>query len=526
MSEAKPVVSAAVTVRLKAARDAEWRARLRKSVPPRDRMAIERVAMPERPAAERVRDFDEVNLGLTPDAAVREARRCLDCAAPACVPGCPVAIDIPSFVKLIEAGDFVGAARKIREDNSLPAVCGRVCPQETQCEAECTLVKAGRAPVAIGHLERFAADCQCAAGDESTPEVPACELPSREPSPPPGTASAGAARAADGRRKVAIIGAGPAGLTAAGELAKLGHRVTVFEALHLAGGVLVYGIPEFRLPKSILETEISYLRRLGVEFRMNFVVGMTATIDDLRAEGFDAFFAGTGAGLPNFMKVPGESLVGIYSANEYLTRVNLMRAFEFPRYDTPVTLGRRAAVIGGGNVALDSVRTALRLGAESATIVYRRSRTEMPARAEEVHHAEQEGVRFHFLTVPTRCIGDGRGRVAALECLVMELGEPDASGRRRPIPVPGSEFTIEADLVVVAVGQSPNPLLSRTTPELRVGKWGNIEVDAETRESSVAGLYAGGDVVRGGATVILAMGDGRAAAAHIHERLRTKGEVS
>jgi len=319
---------------------------------------------------------------------------------------------------------------------------------------------------------------------------------------------------------VAVIGAGPAGLTAAGELAKKGHAVTIFEALHIAGGVLIYGIPEFRLPKAILEAEIAYLKRLGVELRMNFVVGKTATVEDLRKDGYEAFFIGTGAGLPNFMKIPGENLVGVYSANEYLTRVNLMRAYDFPEYDTPVFLGKRAAVIGGGNVAMDSVRTAKRLGAETSAIIYRRSRTEMPARGEEVKHAEEEGIEFHFLTTPIRYIGDESGRVKAMECLRMELGEPDASGRRRPVPIEGSEFTTSVDLVVVAVGQSPNPLIAQTTPELRIGKWGNVEVDWQTMATNVEGVWAGGDIIRGGATVILAMGDGRTAAAGMDKYLR------
>ncbi|MCX6570910.1 MAG: NADPH-dependent glutamate synthase [Candidatus Aminicenantes bacterium] len=460
-------------------------------------MKTSRRPMPERPPDVRNKDFDEVNLGLGPEEAVEEARRCLDCAKPGCVAGCPVRIDIPSFIKLIEKGDFAASAAKIREANSLPAVCGRVCPQETQCEETCNLRKASGVPVAIGNLERFVSDFERRKGGIDLPEM----------APPSG-------------RKAAVVGAGPAGLTVAGELAKHGHRVTVFEALHEAGGVLIYGIPEFRLPKSILQAEVAYLESLGVEFRMNFIVGKTATVDDLRHEGYEVVFIGTGAGLPNFMKIPGENLVGVYSANEYLTRVNLMRAYDFPRYDTPVFPGRQAAVIGGGNVAMDSVRTAKRLGAEKAVIIYRRSRTEMPARVEEVHHAEQEGVEFHFLTVPTRYIGDDHGRVRAMECLRMELGEPDDSGRRRPVPVPGSEFITEVDLVVVAIGQSPNPLIPQTTPGLSVGKWGTIEVDWETMATSLPGVFSGGDIVRGGATVILAMGDARVAATAMDRRLK------
>ncbi|MGE5740407.1 MAG: NADPH-dependent glutamate synthase [Candidatus Aminicenantes bacterium RBG_16_66_30] len=466
-------------------------------MPVKARMAIGRRPMPQRPPGERSKDFSEVNLGLTAEEAVAEARRCLDCAKPGCIAGCPVGIDIPSFVKLVEKGEFAAAAAKIREANSLPAVCGRVCPQESQCEEKCHLRKAIGVAVGIGNLERFVSDYERSEGGSVVPDLP----------PPTG-------------HKVAVVGAGPSGLTVAGELARAGHRVTVFEALHDAGGVLVYGIPEFRLPKSILVAEVSYLERLGVEFRMNFIVGMTATIDDLRADGYEVFFIGSGAGLPNFMKITGENLVGVYSANEYLTRVNLMRAYDFPRYDTPVFPGRRAAVIGGGNVAMDSVRTAKRLGAERALIIYRRSRAEMPARVEEVHHAEEEGIEFHFLTVPTRYIGDEHGRVKAMECLRMELGEPDASGRRRPVPVPGSEFTAEVDLVVVAIGQSPNPLIPQTTPGLSVGKWGTIDVDWQTMATSLPGVYAGGDIARGGATVILAMGDARTAAAAMDLRLK------
>jgi glutamate synthase (NADPH) small chain len=475
----------------------DWRKELRKSVPAKERMKVGRRPMPQRPPEERNKDFREVNQGLTAEEAVLEARRCLDCPKPGCIAGCPVGIDIPTFVKLVEKGDFAAAAAKIRQANSLPAICGRVCPQETQCEEKCLLKKASGVAVAIGNLERFVSDAESLGGGAVVPTLP----------PPTG-------------HKVAVVGAGPAGLTVAGELARLGHGVTVFEALHDAGGVLVYGIPEFRLPKSILVAEVAYLERLGVEFRLNFIVGRTATIDDLRADGYEAFFIGSGAGLPNFMKIPGENLVGVYSANEYLTRVNLMRAYDFPRYDTPVFPGRRVAVIGGGNVAMDSVRTAKRLGAERAIIIYRRSRVEMPARIEEVHHAEEEGIEFHFLTVPTRYIGDEHGRVKAMECLRMELGEPDSSGRRRPVPVAGSEFMTEVDLVVCAIGQSPNPLIPQTTPGLSVGKWGTIDVDWATMATSLSGVYAGGDIVRGGATVILAMGDARTAAAAIDKCLR------
>lgn len=483
--------------RLKAEYDKDWRKELRKVIPVKERMKIPRQKMPERKPEVRNRDFKEVNLGLEAEAARREAQRCLDCANPSCVLGCPVSIDIPSFVKLIEKGEFVASLRTIKETNSLPAICGRVCPQESQCEAVCNLKKATGVSVAIGNLERFVSDVERSQGKVFVPAIP------------PSTG-----------KKVAVIGAGPAGLTVAGELAKKGHQVTIFEALHLAGGVLVYGIPEFRLPKGILKAEVDYLEKLGVELKMNFVVGKTATLDDLRKDGYDAFFIGTGAGLPNFMRIPGENLIGVYSANEYLTRVNLMRAYDFPAYDTPVFRGKRVAVIGGGNVAMDSVRNAKRLGAELAAIIYRRSRHEMPAREEEVKHAEEEGIEFHFLTSPIRYLGDDHNKVRAMECLRMELGEPDSSGRRRPVPIEGSEFMTEVDMVVVAIGQSPNPLMAQTTPDLKVGKWGNLEVDWSTLATSIPGVYAGGDIVRGGATVILAMGDGRLAASEIDKFLK------
>jgi glutamate synthase (NADPH/NADH) small chain len=483
--------------RLKAEFNKEWRQELRQAIPMKERMKIPRQKMPERKPEERNKDFREVNLGLEVKAAVLEAQRCLDCVNPGCVMGCPVSIDIPSFIKFIEKGDLGASIRKIKETNSLPAICGRVCPQEIQCEEVCNLKKATGVPVAIGNLERFISDHERLDGQVFIPEI---------------TSSTG--------KRVAVIGAGPAGLTVAGLLARKGHQVTIFEALHIAGGVLVYGIPEFRLPKSILKAEVDYLLKLGVQLRTNFVVGKTATLQDLKKDGYQAFFVGTGAGLPNFMRIPGENLVGVYSANEYLTRVNLMRAYEFPEYDTPVIIGKRVAVIGGGNVAMDSVRTAKRLGAERAMIIYRRSRQEMPARVEEVKHAEEEGIEFHFLTAPTEYFGDEKNQVKAMECLRMELGEPDSSGRRRPVPVAGSEFISEVDMVVVAIGQSPNPLIPQTTPELRIGKWGNIEVNLETMATSLEGVYAGGDIVRGGATVILAMGDGRIAASEIDKYLK------
>jgi glutamate synthase (NADPH/NADH) small chain len=499
MTEDKKEMSPETKAHLKAEYEREWRRELRKSLPLKERMKAARRRMPERPPDERNRDFREVNIGLDAAAAQAEARRCWDCANPQCVAGCPVGIDIPSFVKLIEQGKFLEAAWKLKETNSLPAICGRVCPQETQCEDVCSAKKATGVPVAIGNLERFAADFERTAGSIVLPPLP----------PPTG-------------HRVGVVGAGPAGLTVAGDLAKRGHRVTIFEALHISGGVLVYGIPEFRLPKAILKAEVDYLTKLGVEIRTSFVVGKTATLDDLRAEGYEAFFIASGAGLPNFMKIPGENLVGVYSANEYLTRVNLMKAYDFPNYDTPVFPARRAAVIGGGNVAMDSVRTAKRLGAERAIIIYRRSRQEMPARIEEIHHAEEEGIEFQFLTTPIRYIGDDKGRIRAMECLRMGLAEPDASGRRKPVPIPGSEFVTEVDMVVVAIGQSPNPLIPQTTPGLKMGKWGNIDVDWKTLATSLEGVYAGGDIIRGGATVILAMGDGRVAAAEIDAYLKSR----
>jgi glutamate synthase (NADPH/NADH) small chain len=484
---------------LRAEFNKEWRKELRKSIPAKERMKISPQKMRERGPEERSKDFNEVNIGLDAKLAKKEAQRCLDCANPGCVMGCPVGIDIPTFIKLVEIGDYVQSVRKIKETNSLPAICGRVCPQEVQCEETCNIKKAAGEGVKIGNLERFVSDYESEQGEVYIPKI----------------------KPATGK-KVAVIGAGPAGLTVAGELARNGHKVTIFEALHISGGVLVYGIPEFRLPKKILKSEVEYLEKLGVEIKENFVVGLTATIEDLKKDGYDAFFIGTGAGLPNFMRIPGENLVGIYSANEYLTRVNLMRAYDFPDYDTPVFLGKRVAVIGGGNVAMDSVRTAKRLGAELAAIVYRRSRVEMPARVEEVHHGEEEGIEFHFLTTPTRYMEDEKGRVKAMECLKMELGEPDSSGRRRPVPIEGSEFIMEVDMVVVAIGQSPNPLIAQTTPQLEVGKWGNVEVDWDTMATSIKGVYAGGDIIRGGATVILAMGDARIAAAEMHKYLSTK----
>ena len=465
----------------------------------KERPKIPRVEMPEQAPEKRVRNFNEVPHGLTSELAVKEAQRCIECKKQPCIAGCPVEVDIPGFINLICEGKFVEAAWKIKETNSLPAVCGRVCPQEEQCEEVCVLGKKGK-PVAIGHLERFVADFERDQGKIQIPEI---------------KASTG--------RKVAIVGSGPAGLTVAGDLAKLGHKVVIFEALHKAGGVLVYGIPEFRLPKNIVQAEVDYLKLLGVEVRTSQVIGKIKSIDELFEEdGFDAVFIGTGAGLPNFMRIPGENLGGVYSANEYLTRNNLMRAFDFPKHPTPVASGKNVAVLGGGNTAMDAVRTSLRLGADNGYIIYRRSRKEMPARIDEIHHAEQEGVQFHFLTTPIRFIGDENNWVKAMECLKMELGEPDASGRRRPIPIEGSNYEIPVDTVVVAIGNSSNPLIPQTTPGLETNKWGNITVTEETMQSSREGVFAGGDIVTGGATVILAAGAGKTAARAIHDYVMSK----
>lgn len=465
-----------------------------KKLSPKERMAIQRQSMPEQDATARARNFDEVNLGFTEQLALLEAERCIQCKDPKCVKGCPVNVNIPRFIDLVAKGDLAAAAQSLLCDNALPSVTGRVCPQETQCEAECVRgVKAK--PVAIGYLERYVADWAM----KHRSEVKA------EP-----------ARASTGRH-VAVVGAGPAGLTAAGELSRAGHDVTVYEALHQPGGVLVYGIPEFRLPKQIVDLEVRRLTDAGVKIECNVVVGRTYTLPELR-ERFDAVFIANGAGLPVFMNVPGENLKGVYSANEYLTRVNLMAAYEFPRADTPVLVGKKVVVVGGGNVAMDAVRTAKRLGAETATIVYRRTRTEMPARVEEVHHAEAEGIQFELLVAPVEVIGSEKKWVTGLKCVRMQLGEPDASGRRSPVPVPGSEFVLECDVVVVAIGTRANPLLTATCPELKLNRRGNIEVDANGM-TSVPGIFAGGDIVRGAATVILAMGDGKNAAAKINEYL-------
>lgn len=453
-----------------------------------------RTKMPERPPEERRKDFMEVPRGYTLELAQKEAERCLQCKKSPCVSGCPVEVDIPGFIALIKEGEPVAAARKIKETNSLPAICGRVCPQETQCEVVCVLGKKG-APIAIGNLERFAADEEREAGVEA-PELPK----------PTG-------------RKAAMVGAGPASLTCAGELAKMGHSVTVFEAFHVPGGVLVYGIPEFRLPKEIVAKEVDYLRQLGVEFRMNSVIGRSLSVDELFEQGFEAVFIGTGAGAPTFLNIPEETAIGVFSANEYLTRTNLMKAYLFPKYRTPIARGRVVAVTGGGNVAMDSARTALRLGAERVIVVYRRTRAEMPARDAEIHHAEEEGIEFHFLVTPIRVDTNDEGRVKGIECQVMELGEPDASGRRRPVPVEGKTEYFEVDLFIVAIGNRPNPLIPQTTDGLKIGRWGNIETD-ETTRTNRKGVFAGGDIVTGAATVIEAMGAGRRASKAINEYLK------
>ncbi|SMB98570.1 sulfide dehydrogenase (flavoprotein) subunit SudA [Thermanaeromonas toyohensis ToBE] len=458
--------------------------------------------MPCQPAKERIRNFQEVALGYTEEQARLEAERCLQCKKAPCRQGCPVEIDIPSFINFIKQGDFEGAIKKIKEKNNLPAICGRVCPQENQCEKYCTLSKKGE-PVAIGRLERFAADYQLSQGGSEVPTLP----------PPTGF-------------KVAVIGSGPAGLTAAADLARMGHKVTIFEALHVPGGVLMYGIPEFRLPKRIVQAEVGYIRRLGVEIRTNSVVGKMVTVDELLENGYDAVFIGTGAGLPHFMGIPGENFLGVYSANEFLTRTNLMKAYLFPEYLTPIKVGERVAVIGAGNVAMDAARTALRLGAKKSMIVYRRSAEEMPARKEEVENAEEEGVEFHFLTSPVEIHGDEAGWVKGMTCIRYELGEPDASGRRRPVPIPGSEYYMEVDTVVIAIGQGPNPLVLRTTPGLELTKKGTIAADEETGATSRPGVFAGGDIVTGAATVILAMGAGKKAARAIDAYLRGKGSRS
>ena len=479
-------------------RNEPWRQELRQKVAGKERTSIERVHMPETAPEERIKSQRiEVNQGLTADMAMREATRCMDCVTPTCMEGCPVGIDIPGFVKNIERGEFLQAAAVLKRTSALPAVCGRVCPQEKQCESKCFYLQKLKKPsVAIGYLERFASDFERESGHITVPEV-----------------------AHANGIKVAVIGSGPSGLSCAGDLAKLGYDVTVFEALHEIGGVLKYGIPEFSLPNSVVDVEIDNLKKIGVKFVTNFIVGMTDSVEDLKAEGFKAFYVASGAGLPRFMNIPGENYNGILSSNEYLTRVNLMGA-DSEDSDTPVYRGKNVVVVGGGNTAMDSVRTAKRLGAERAMIVYRRSEEEMPARLEEVKHAKEEGCEFITLTNPVEYIADERGRVKQVRVQKMALGEPDASGRRSPVPVEGSEYTIDADVVVVAVGVSPNPIVPNSVKGLEISRKGTIVVNDETMQSNLSEFFAGGDIVRGGATVILAMGDGRRAAKHIDEMFK------
>ncbi len=481
-----------------APREEPWREELRKSKSARERAAIPRVEMPQLPPQQRISGNMEVNTGLSREQALLEATRCMDCPDPQCVTGCPVSINIPGFIKNVERGRFDEAARVIRFSSALPAVCGRVCPQEKQCESRCIYHKMKKQPVAIGYLERFVADDARTCGSLPEPTVPA-----------------------PGAKKIAVAGSGPAGLSFAGEMARRGYDVTVFEALHEIGGVLKYGIPEFRLPNSIVDDEIAALENAGVRFVRDCIIGKTLTRDDLLGLGFDGLFVASGAGLPRFMGIPGENLSGVMSSNEYLTRVNLMGA-GLSGNDTPVVRGRRAVVVGGGNTAMDSVRTARRMGAEKAMIVYRRSEAEMPARVEEIAHAKEEGVEFLTLSNPVEYLGDDQGRVRAVRLQRMRLGEPDESGRRSPEPIPGAIDEIETDMVIVSVGVSPNPLLPNSVEGLQISRRGTIEVDPQTMESSVGNLFAGGDIVRGGATVILAMGDGRRAAAAMDAKLSAR----
>lgn len=458
-------------------------------------MSLEKVKMPEQDPNVRNRNFDEVALGYTPEMAIEEAQRCLHCKHKPCVGGCPVNVPIPEFIEKVAEGDFDAAYEVITRENALPAICGRVCPQEDQCEGRCVRGIKGE-PVGIGRMERFVADYHMAKVDASEPAVEKNGI------------------------KVAVIGCGPSGITCAGELARRGYEVTVFEALHKPGGVLVYGIPEFRLPKSLVAKEIENVEKLGVKIDTNVIVGKSITVDELMADGYKAVFIGSGAGLPKFLNIPGENLLGVYSANEFLTRVNLMKSFKFPEVPTPVKVGKKVAVVGAGNVAMDAARTAKRLGADEVYIVYRRSEAECPARLEEVHHAKEEGIIFKFLNNPSKILGDENGHVTGIEVVEQELGEPDASGRRRPVPIEGSNYVIDVDSVIISVGTSPNPLLRATTPGLDTQSWGGIIVDEATMESSKEYVYAGGDAVTGAATVILAMGAGKTAAAAIDEKLK------
>jgi len=483
---------------LKAQRNEPWREELRKSMKNKERADIARVKMAELDADFRSHSYDEVNLGLSLEQALLEAKRCLDCPDPQCIAGCPVEINIPKFIKNIECNEILEAAKTLKETSALPAVCGRVCPQEKQCESKCIHLKMKKEPVAIGYLERFAADFERESGSISIPEL-----------------------AENNGIKIAVVGSGPAGLSFAGDMAKFGYDVTVFEALHEIGGVLKYGIPEFRLPNDIVDVEIDILGKMGVKFISNCIVGKTISYDDLHKDGFKGIFIASGAGLPNFMNIPGENLSGVLSSNEYLTRVNLMGANK-EETDTPVLFGKKVAVIGGGNTAMDSVRTARRLGADESMIIYRRSEEEMPARIEEVKHAKEEGVIFKNLYNPIEYIGDENGKVKQMVLQKMELGEPDASGRRKPVEIPGATETIDVDMVVVAIGVSPNPLIPSAFEGLNVSKWGTIIVNQDTLQTDLADVFAGGDIVRGGATVILAMGDGRKAAAAMNEKLRIK----
>jgi len=455
----------------------------------------EKHPMPEQDPKKRIKNFDEVPFGYSKETAIEEAKRCIQCKNRPCTRGCPVEIDIPDFIKELAEGNIDRAVEVLKSKTSLPAICGRVCPYENQCEGECTLNKIGD-PVGIGRLERFLADYEREKGMKTPKKVK-----------PTG-------------KKVAVVGAGPAGLTCAGDLAKMGHAVVVFEALHAPGGVLMYGIPEFRLPKSIVHAEVNFIKKLGVEIKYDVVVGKTITVQELIEE-FDAAFIGTGAGLPRWLNIPGESLDGVYSANEFLTRINMMKAYDFPHHCTPCTVGGIAATFGAGNVAMDCARTSLRMGAKKSYIIYRRTEKEMPARIEEIHHAKEEGVIFKLLTNPVEFIGDEKGKLKAVKCIKMKLGEPDESGRRRPIPIPNSEFTIEIDTALVAIGQSPNPLVPRSFKELKTEKWGNLKVD-ENGQTTVPGVFAGGDIATGAATVILAMGAGKQAARSIDKYLKSK----